>query len=686
MRRGCRLKSLFGVLLTGVLLLAGCRPAPPADTLRLGEWIEMLRDGAGIMDSTADHAYFLNVGPDSPYYSSVQAAAEWGILDTSMPFDPDAALTREWAVCTLISFAGIPLSDHHAKITDLGQSDYPKHMAAACAWGLIKPDRRGRVYPKEIISAQEAEEMLQKVLYETNHRNFENSEAVIVLKDDLQIREIEADRFDPETLCLESEETINPGELITFRYRNNSYTYIADRTEEGVVYLREPDGEILEELDVQGSFDMDFSDAESYTGSTGSVLERPLKLAALQAYTKAFDVSGFHVALRAAGGSVSADISKQLRQRADFSAQFSVSHVTPSYKWKIRGGKIEYGYFRADFSASEKAAVSATKGAAKRADFSALQAGSFLQAAAGLFKAENEAVDTVLPLCTLHVPVPQIPAVTVDMRLGVRLGAEGRAEAALMQNGTVGIEIRNGACRMIRDIKPDGTVMMNASLHALADITFGMSAVSVQLADVTLDGGAEAKVSSVLHLYDDHGKHSTVKTDVPADFLMDAAEGNGNVLVCADADAYWLLTVSFNSPGTLAGRFGYSAEIPLLQEGDFPLLPGGRIHMENGQKVAACTRGEREYRESSEDTVKADALTIAQYAVNLSAGESASLRITGIPEGYSKADLVYTSDHPESASVDSSGRITAIAEGSAVITVSTKDGRYSVKCSACVHG
>ena len=75
-------------------------------------------------------------------------------------------------------------------------------------------------------------------------------------------------------------------------------------------------------------------------------------------------------------------------------------------------------------------------------------------------------------------------------------------------------------------------------------------------------------------------------------------------------------------------------------------------------------------------------MQLESYYVSLSKGDSATIKVANIPDGYSENDLVWTTSDSSILSV-SKGVVTAKDSGSAVVTVSTSDGIY--KCSANVN-
>ena len=96
-----------------------------------------------------------------------------------------------------------------------------------------------------------------------------------------------------------------------------------------------------------------------------------------------------------------------------------------------------------------------------------------------------------------------------------------------------------------------------------------------------------------------------------------------------------------------------------------------------GEKSAECTV-----------TVKAAAvevteITLDQTALNLTAGGTAALNATVLPDNAANKTVTWSSSAPDIADVDANGTVTAKTAGSAVITAQTANGR-TVTCKVTV--
>lgn len=79
-----------------------------------------------------------------------------------------------------------------------------------------------------------------------------------------------------------------------------------------------------------------------------------------------------------------------------------------------------------------------------------------------------------------------------------------------------------------------------------------------------------------------------------------------------------------------------------------------------------------------------EGLKIDKEQLVLAIGQSETLTVTKLSTGEQTLTVIWSSDNDEVAKVDTSGKVTALAEGKATITASTIDNKYSVKCEVSV--
>lgn len=82
--------------------------------------------------------------------------------------------------------------------------------------------------------------------------------------------------------------------------------------------------------------------------------------------------------------------------------------------------------------------------------------------------------------------------------------------------------------------------------------------------------------------------------------------------------------------------------------------------------------------------VLVSSVTLDADSLSLQPGETALLHAVISPADALDQSVVWTSDHPEVAQVDQSGRVTAVAPGTAVITVTSSEGGKTAQCTVTV--
>lgn len=92
------------------------------------------------------------------------------------------------------------------------------------------------------------------------------------------------------------------------------------------------------------------------------------------------------------------------------------------------------------------------------------------------------------------------------------------------------------------------------------------------------------------------------------------------------------------------------------------------------------TTTEPDIDEKTDTNVRYGDFIYTELSNELEIGQSCSIIVSVIPEGYTLNDLVYTSEDPSVACVSDNGYVTAISEGIAKITTQTSDGKYTDTC------
>lgn len=679
------------------IVLGGCRP-DPVDEILLGEWVSEIIEKAGIFPSDESVPYYLNIPSGSVWFETVQTAADWKILDPGDPFDPMQPLTREWAAYTLINLSGMDKKTSDRTIRDLAASRFPEHISSAVSFGLMDSDQHDRFRPREVMDRSDARHLLDQVITYINTRTFEHHDAQIIMDEDIHLLEEEPLAYDPElsSVLFPAGTQVKSGDVISTGDQEHPFV-IAESTQEQEngtsVMVKDADPEdVIDRIDAIGSFDADFSRAEitDLLDGTQSVPETSctdpyFHLMASRQYSRTHVINGFTVSYTVNTSGIRAEVTRTAPGGLTVFADASLTGVHPVYQWNSSRGNVEYGYFRVDCTTNESFSAGRDAFASGQANLKDIDAARFLESLKEAFERGRDTAALDVPLCSFRIPVPEVPLLNITGTVSLKLDAEGRAKLSLSQQHSLGMEIRNGKMRAIHHSDSQSKAALYGSADFMTAVSFSLNAASLSLTDAVIEAGINAEITSTVHSYDRQGNHTALQTSLPADMVADHAGGTEGILVCSDADAVWILDLILNSSRTLAGRYGFSRQMSLLKPEQANVFPGRRIHMENFHIVERCTRTERERPPAYSQLPESDQIMIAEYVLIGKAGESRSIDITSLPADCPRSALSFVSQDSSIAQVNQNGQVLLKQSGSTIITVSSADGRYRVRCTVHVR-
>lgn len=80
-----------------------------------------------------------------------------------------------------------------------------------------------------------------------------------------------------------------------------------------------------------------------------------------------------------------------------------------------------------------------------------------------------------------------------------------------------------------------------------------------------------------------------------------------------------------------------------------------------------------------------ESMSIGENSFALKAGESETMKLSVYPENATEKDVFWMSDNPSAVTVDQTGRVSAISDGSATVTVFSADGEHSASCTVDIR-
>ena len=683
----------FAVLLVLCMLVpfVGCKKKV-TDTMTNGEWLTELTAQAGITYYQQEEPYFLNITSNSPYFTVVQSSVEWEVLNPSKAFNPSATLTREMVAYTLMNLISRTHEGLSDTIKDLQDCSYPDQVKAAVASGLMSLDERQRFRPKDQISKEEAFGYLAQVIDIVNNRKFTDTQTTVQLKDDVKFADDEPKQFDEEelTALFESDSSIRNGMYIV--YDDTYYRVVnCEYTNQGILTTLEQVNmeDVIEQFDIQGGTDLEFNHAKIVDGNGNVVQEgteqsHSLSLMSTSLINHTFEINGFRIALKGTTSSLHAEVSKQLQVGGLLYANAALDNLHIQYKWDKDEDRIQYGYLKADFTTSEN--IGLRNGMYKElyGDFSKLNPKDFISTVQNIFQTKQEVITDTITLCTVKIPMPNAPMVSVVMKLNLNVYATGKAELSFVQNHVLGCEIRNGNMRSISDHSKKATASIRAETGITLGTNLALHAFNQNIMDAEIDAGAKGYFHTKTYLYNEEGKAESFDIDVQPDLVEELSEGNPDIKVCTELNAYWLCNLKLNSSNSLAGRFGFSRNIPILSESNAPLFPKGKVTYENWMSVDHCSCEDREKVPNVEAIQVKKRITLKDYSLISGVGVSTRIQVTGLPEGYTVENLIYISKNTDIAEVSSAGEVIGNKSGGTDIVIQTKDKKHLVHCHILV--
>lgn len=99
---------IISVVITIIAVIIGVSSVRKKDIEGISryEWVQMLVEKFGVNEVSDKSPYFEDVDSDNEYFSCVQSAYEWGIIDNDSPFNGDAVSDGEFVAITAMKAVG----------------------------------------------------------------------------------------------------------------------------------------------------------------------------------------------------------------------------------------------------------------------------------------------------------------------------------------------------------------------------------------------------------------------------------------------------------------------------------------------------------------------------------------------------------------------------------------------------
>ena len=98
----------------------------------------------------------------------------------------------------------------------------------------------------------------------------------------------------------------------------------------------------------------------------------------------------------------------------------------------------------------------------------------------------------------------------------------------------------------------------------------------------------------------------------------------------------------------------------------------------------SCSKSKEEAPEPTPPAVSVTGVTLDKSSISILVGASETLAATVSPKDAANKKVTWKSDKPTIATVDANGKVTGVAAGEAIITVTTEDGGKTATCKVTV--
>ena len=500
-----------------------------------------------------------------------------------------------------------------------------------------------------------------------------------VLNNEFEIKEKESKHLDDYSILenyLETKEELKIGDII-FLEEDKAYKKVID-IQNGKYVLIDPSiDEVLNELSIEGSNEIDFDEVEIIPYNEEKIetsyVNKYYDLLASNRHT--FSKNGFNVAYSFNSSGLDVRVSKKTKDKLNMFFDISLSNIKPSYKWKYKDGDVEQSFFKVDFKLTNELGLSTGKYDRYYLDFKDMDSSSFSNAIKSVIKTSDDEVECTIPICQIKTPIPNIPLASFNIDVVAKVYVTGRVEIVLYNDGVIGFESRNGKFRVIHDVERDADFIVGGSARAVAGINFNLETSNLRLMDVEFDGGIRAAVKTTLHLYDEQGNDTKEEIEIPYSVVQEVSKENNDVRVCGDVSLNWVFDIQINTSKSFLYKYGLTYNKSLLTSKN--QVFNNLTHIENWQFVKKCTRKNRDIITTTNTTsaLSSDKIVLRKYSAVVIKGETYEIPIISLPNGYTNADLVFYSNETSIASVNN-GIVNANNIGSTKIEIKTKDDKY----------
>lgn len=609
-------------LFTSLISFSGCS-TKAEETLEVGQWLGMINNAFGMESYTRDEPYISTVSEKDEYFSTVQIAAEWNVINNNASFNPHEKLVWKNALVTLIN-AGNFLGEEASEKEKIEYAIQNFDSSIRDYWmdRIIDIESASKllVIAQDFWANKTYDTPVQKINYSDNVIDFSKPDNTIL-------------DFDPSQglIAIKTEEDIQKDDVLvvpTSGKTNETLAYKAEEVVEkdDIKYIKANKdlelGDFVDELYVEDTYEPDLTTAEIYDGNgnlvQGGVTATPrayyqnndvqisnmvaysndpavvTPLAAKTSFSFETDSCKVEVSIKKDGLSAKIEVPMSETVKGYYETEISNFKVT---------NKIDYSWFtlhsaevKVDYSIKNTVGIkkSFTEKTATYAPKWSNGNGKFLT---NLKKSVWKNKDTgkgakTIKLGSIKVASVGVASFSVDVY--AKLKVDGSIEVSCSETGCKGIEYKNGNCRLINTSDKDKDVKIKCKAEATVSVGPTVNAFGFAIIGLKAEAGIGAEASVTLHLADpeNHLLEESTASDIPpevyeetnaegltadAEEIKKFAESQGGIYepgtstvdlhldTCIDVNVYFILKVGLEEE-TLAGKLLKGTKIKMEWE------------------------------------------------------------------------------------------------------------------------
>lgn len=235
-----------------------------------------------------------------------------------------------------------------------------------------------------------------------------------------------------------------------------------------------------------------------------------------------------------------------------------------------------------------------------------------------------------------------------------------------------------------------GIVFDNGTGTVYGDVTLQEDLTIGEDESLTLDDGASLNAGNHNVIVDGGTLDESLKTSlgdsvkytpaITTESLPDGIVGTSynQSLAATGSDA-----ITWSVSGSLPA--GLSLNVNTGAITGTPTVTGSSTFTVTAQNSYGSDSRELSVTISARATVPVTGVSLDRSALTLSEGDTSRLTVTVEPTDATNQNVTWTSSAPDVATVDASGNVTAVAEGTATITAATEDGGKTATCTVKVE-